>query len=101
MSTVYQIVYWRDIPAQVKARSDRVRATRQLDERFQVAIDQAAMRAGLSGSDVYLAEWRTSEGDEKDGEPEQVAATMAAQLEAAYSAERLAALAENGGRELI
>ena len=40
------------------AKEGRRTARRQLDDRFQEAIDAAAMRAGLVGTDAYLAEWR-------------------------------------------
>lgn len=95
----YQIVYWRDIPAQVKVKEGRTRAAKQLTDRFQIAIDDAAMRAGLVGTDDYLAEWRNSESQEREGEAEAVAAAVAAQLEAAYTDERLNGLAANKGRE--
>jgi hypothetical protein len=93
-----QIVYWRDIPAQVKARAGRVRASRQLTDRFQIMIDQAAMRAGLFNSDDYLEAWRTAEAPEREGDPEAVAEAVAAELEAAYSDEHLEQLAAQGGR---
>ena len=93
----YQIVYWRDIPAQVKVKEGRTRAAKQLTDRFQVAIDDAAMRAGLVGTDDYLAEWRNSESQEREGEA--VAAAVAAELEAAYTDERLNGLAANKGWE--
>jgi len=54
-----QVVSWRDIPAQVKARQGGERSSRALTERFQEAIDVAAMRAGLTETDDYLGEWRT------------------------------------------
>lgn len=38
-------VYWRDIPAQVIVKQGRRTAKVQLPERFQEAIDRAAMRA--------------------------------------------------------
>jgi hypothetical protein len=95
----YQIVYWRDLPAQVKVKAGRARAARQLTNRFQEAIDAAAMRAGLVGTDEYLAEWRTAEAVEREGEPEAVAEAVAAELEAAYSDERLQSLVANQGRE--
>jgi hypothetical protein len=97
-ATTYQIVYWRDIPAQVKVRAGRARAARPLSDRFQIAIDDAAMRAGASGTDAYLAEWRTSEPIERDGEPDAVALALVAELEATYPPERLRTLASNGGR---
>ena len=39
------VVYWRDIPAQVIVKAGRKTAKRQLPERFEQAIDRAAMRA--------------------------------------------------------
>ena len=52
------VIWWRDIPAQVTAKEGRARAARELPTRFQEAIDAAAMRAGLIGTDAYLEEWR-------------------------------------------
>jgi hypothetical protein len=98
--TEVQVIFWRDIPAQVKARQDRERAARGLDPRFQEAVDAAAMRAGLADTDNYLAEWRTSTWEERPGSPEQAADQHAAEIEAEYSAERLRLLVDNGGREL-
>ena len=51
-------VYWRDIPAQVIAKKGRNSVKRMLSQRFQEAVDRAAMRAGKGSSDAYLAEWR-------------------------------------------
>ena len=48
------IVFWRDIPAQVIVKIGREAAKRQLDERFEKAIDRAAMRAKLRDTDSYL-----------------------------------------------
>lgn len=95
----FQIVYWREIPAQVKVRSGRERSSKALAERFQEAIDAAAMRAGLIGTDEYLAEWHTGEARERDGDPEAVASAVAAELEAAYPDERLKRLITGQGRE--
>jgi hypothetical protein len=54
-------IYWRDIPAQVLARTGRRSAfEKELAPRFQKAIDRAAMRAGCGSSDKYLgySAWR-------------------------------------------
>ena len=99
-TTAYQIVYWRAIPAQVKIKKGRDRLSRPLSDRFQVAIDDAAMRAGMIGTDDYLAEWRTSDALEKEGEAEAVAAAVVAELETAFPENRLKMLVENWGREL-
>ena len=93
------IVYWRDIPAQVIVRAGRNTARRQLADRFQQAIDRAAMKAGLTGTDAYLAEWRRGDpvscGDDLEAEAD----AAQAGLEAAYTPERVRALVANGGRE--
>lgn len=52
------ITYWRDIPAQVVAKHGRKSAKMMLPERFQHAIDRAAMRAGKGSSDAYMEDWR-------------------------------------------
>jgi hypothetical protein len=52
------LIYWRDIPAQVIVQRGRKREKAQLSQRFQKAIDRAAMRAGKGSSDAYLSEWR-------------------------------------------
>jgi hypothetical protein len=95
----FQIVYWRDIPAQVKVGSGRNRAARQMSLRFQEAIDRAAMRSGLFNTDDYLGEWRTTPAEEREGQADAVAEAVAAEIEAAYDAARLETLAINGGRE--
>ncbi len=35
---IYQIMYWNDIPAQIKVQSGRQRAKKILPQRFQEAI---------------------------------------------------------------
>ena len=103
MSTALTVVYWRDIPAQVVARAGgRGRgqtARRALPDRFQEAIDRAAMRAGLSGSDAYLAEWRRGEPTAGEGgDPETEADALARRLEAEFTDDALAVLVAAGGR---
>jgi hypothetical protein len=93
------IVYWRDIPAQVIVGKGRRGAKVQLTERFEQAIDRCAMRTGAKDTDSYLAEWRKAAAETMEGEPEAVAAAVAARLEAVYDTARLKALIENGGRD--
>ena len=89
-------IRWRDIPAQVVAKRGRESAKRELSPRFQVAIDRAAMYAGLFGTDEYLSEWtRDSRPCGEDLEAE--ATQEAARLEAEYTPELLNELAGNGG----
>ena len=95
----YQIVYWRDIPAQVKLRAGRQRLSRPLTDRFQVAIDDAAMRAGKQGEETYLEEWRAGSWLEADGEADAVADALVDELETGYTNQRLRTLVRNEGRE--
>jgi hypothetical protein len=55
------VISWRDIPAQVIVKRGREAAKVQLSQRFQEAVDRAAMRAGKGSSDAYLADWKRSE----------------------------------------
>ena len=91
------IVYWRDIPAQVIVGKGRRGAKRQLEERFEQAIDRAAMKVGAQDTDAYLAEWRKSEPFAVDGEPAEIAEKEALRLQAEFDQERLKALIANDG----
>ena len=95
------IVYWRDIPAQVIVKAGRQSAKRQLTERFEKAIDRAAMRAKLRDTDSYLAEWRRAAPVECGDDLESVAAAEAERLETTYDEARLAALVASGGQESV
>ena len=92
------VVYWRDIPAQVIVGKGRRGAKRQLEERFEQAIDRAAMKVGAKDADAYLAEWRKAAPYPVDGDPSAVADAEAARLEAEYDTARLKALIDNEGR---
>ena len=96
MAAELTVIRWRDIPAQVVARSGRERASVQLPDRFQEAIDTAATRIGLIGTDEYLAEWHRDTrpcGDDLEAE----AQAEAARLVEAFGDEQLEMLAATGG----
>ena len=92
------ILYWRDIPSQVIVRHGRTKARARLPDRFQEAIDRAAMRAGRGSSDAYMADWRRSEprpcGDDLQAEAD----AEAARLEAGLDEAALTALIRRHGR---
>ena len=90
------VIWWRAIPAQVVVREGRITARVQLTSRFQEAIDMAATRVGLIGTDDYLDEWHRETrpcGDDLDEE----AAAEAERLEQAYPDATLDTLARSGG----
>ena len=81
----YQILYWSDIPVQVRANEGRDRASKPLSDRFQEAVDAAAMAAGLIGSDAYTEQFRWSEPQAQEGTPKAVVAAVADGLEAGFA----------------
>lgn len=97
--TRYQIIYWRDIPVQVKVRDDRARLSRPLSSRFQKTVYRAAYRAKAINGSEYIQEWRPSDWVELDNGAEDVLTAVTAELESAYSDERLDRLARNKGFE--
>ena len=84
MATV-QVLYWHDIPVQVRASAGRERRSLSLSDRFQEAVDRAAMMVGLIDSDEYTDVYAWGEPQEREGSPEEVARTLAAELEAQYT----------------
>lgn len=91
------IVYWRDIPAQVIVGKGRRGAKKQLTERFEQAIDRAAMKIGAADTDAYLAEWRKAAPYQMDGTPADIVEAEAARLEAEFDQEKIKALIANEG----
>ncbi len=91
------IVYWRDIPAQVIVGKGRRGAKVQLTERFEQAIDRAAMKVGAADTDAYLAEWRKAASGIAEGDPQEAANAEAARIEAEYDSDRIKALIANDG----
>lgn len=95
-----QIVYWRDIPAQVIVKAGRRNvAKRELSLRFTEAIDMCAMRTGASETDDYLEEWRKSVPVEVSDDLEKEADAAAQKLENEYDKDRLVGLVKSGGKE--
>ncbi len=79
----YQVLYWQDIPSQVKAWDDFDEAKVELAPRFAVRIDQEAQSQGLTSTDDFLGQWKWGEEQEREGTPEDVAAAVKNELEIA------------------
>ena len=78
----YKILYWQEIPTQIKAEDDADDVTVMLDDRFMQQVDILAARRKLQASDDYLAQWKWSEEEERDGTAQEVAEALKAELEA-------------------
>ena len=85
------MTYWRHLPSLVVAREGDHLTKSPLPQRFQEAIDEAAMRLGDTGSDAYLAGWRRSEWTSGDGTGAEVADLVVADLEQQWPEEKVAA----------
>ena len=92
-------IWWRDIPMQVIAREGRRTEKRVLDNRFQIAVDKAAMKAGKKSYGDYIEEMRRDERpiDDEGGDLATAADAEAARLDAAYTKEVLRTLVASGG----
>jgi Virulence factor len=80
----YKILYWKGIPSQVRATDENGRTNKPLPERFQIAIDEAAIALGLIGSDEYTNGFRWGEEIEIAGIAQEVADAIAAELNTKY-----------------
>ena len=92
------VVYWRDIPSQIIIKKGRAKGKQVLSERFQEAIDKAAMRAGMGDTDAYVEQWRRETSDHPTDEDIQVQAEAVAQAyEAEFTDELLSKMVSNKG----
>ena len=81
----FQILYWQDVPSQVKAWDDFNEIKLELPQRFTVRIDALAQTKGLTSTDDFLAQWKWSEELERAGTAGEVAQAVKLELEAKFS----------------
>ena len=83
---IYQVLYWKDIPAQVKVSEEGRRpVSRPLPGYFQEEIDRVAMEEGLAGTDDYLNQWQWSAKQERPGSVQEVLDALVSELEQQWS----------------
>jgi hypothetical protein len=78
----YKVMYWQEIPSQIRAEDDDGDVSLPLSPKFADLIDRLAMQRGLTGSDDFLAEWHWGEELDRDGTAQEVAEAVKAELEA-------------------
>jgi len=78
----YKILYWQEVPSQIKADDGVDEITLPMPDRFMERIDLLAAKRKLQHADEYLAQWKWSEEEEREGSAEEVAAAVKAELEA-------------------
>ena len=79
----FQILYWQDIPSEVKAWDDFDEIKVNLPARFADRIDASAQRQGLISQDAYAAHYRWGEIVERAGSPRDVAEAVSKELDTA------------------
>lgn len=77
----YKILYWHDIPVQVRAEDENGRVGKQLPERFQEAVDEAAMAAKKTSDDPYMEGFQWGEEQDREGTAQDVAAQIVDELD--------------------
>ena len=80
----FQILYWQDVPSQVKAWDDFNEIKLELPQRFTVRIDSLAQAKGLTSTDDFLAQWKWSDEQERDGTADEVAQAVKLELETKF-----------------
>ncbi len=81
----HKILYWHDIPTQVRATDENGRAGKPLSDRFQLAIDNAAMEADIIGSNEYTDGFQWGDEQERPGSAAEVAEAVVTELEEKYT----------------
>jgi Virulence factor len=79
---IYKVLFWQEIPTQVKAEDDDEDVALMLDGKFMQQVDILAAKRGLQAADDYLAQWKWSEDAERVGSAREVAEAVKAELEA-------------------
>jgi len=80
--TTYRILFWQEIPTQIKAEDEVDDVTVMLDGKFMAQVDILAAKRGLQSADDYLAQWKWSDEEEREGSAREVAEALKAELEA-------------------
>jgi hypothetical protein len=78
----YKVLYWQEIPSQVKAEDFDDEVSLPLKQEFTETIDKLAMQRGLTGTDDFLSGWHWSEEADRDGTAREVAEAVKEELEA-------------------
>ena len=79
MATV-RVMYWKEIPVQVKGEDSQGTVSVPLEPRFQEAADAVAMLDGSAGTDAYLDGWQWGPPLDRSGSARDAANALAGQI---------------------
>lgn len=77
----YQILYWQDIPSQIKVWDDFDEVKVELAPKFMAKIDNVAKEQGLTDENSYLSQWKWGDEQERQGTVEEVSEAVKKELE--------------------
>jgi 5-methyltetrahydrofolate--homocysteine methyltransferase len=80
----FQILYWQDIPSEVKVWDDFDEVRVNLPSRFADRIDASAQKQGHIQADAYMSQLRWSDEAERPGAPDEVAQAIKSELETKF-----------------
>ncbi|HEY4329301.1 MAG TPA: virulence factor [Phycisphaerae bacterium] len=80
----YKVMYWQEIPSQIRAEDSGGEVDLQMPPKFMEYIDKVATERGLGSSDDYIAQWKWSDEEDRDGTAQEVAEAVMAELEAKF-----------------
>jgi hypothetical protein len=78
----YRILYWQELPSQIRAEDDDEEVNLPLPPKFAARIDAVAMERGMRNSDDYLAHWQWGDDQNREGSAREVSEAVRAELEA-------------------
>ena len=96
------VMYWKEIPAQVKAEDADGEVNVPLPDRFHEGIDAVSMFDGSYGSDAYLEAWAWGPEAEAPGTAQEAAEAAARRIATRFPPDfviRVRALQEAGRRD--
>ncbi len=76
----YQVLYWRDIPSMVVVRGGGREVQGRMPQRYQEAIDEAAMAMDATSGDAYLDGWTWGRAERSEGALEDILQSVLAEL---------------------
>ena len=97
-----RVMYWKEIPIQVKAEDGNLESSSPLSPRFQQGLDAISMFDGSFGSEDYLMAFEWGDIAEVDGAAEETALAVARRYNERFPKDfvsRIRALHETGGRD--
>lgn len=80
----YQVMYWQDIPTQIKVVDGADDLDIQLDTRLMELVNEKATEFDMISSDAYLEAWHWGDEEEREGTAQDVATALQQELESTH-----------------